>query len=85
MAIILILDKYKSVLPTPLKQLYKMWEIFSHGLGMVMSKILLTILWLLVFGPYAIIWKALHLFKKKPQSYWVDIDPKEKTDMKYQF
>ncbi|MDA1209158.1 MAG: hypothetical protein O2904_03980 [bacterium] len=85
MAIVLIAEKYKDSLPTPLKQIYKVWELFSHVLGMVMSKILLTILWLLVFGPYAIVWKILHLRKKKQSSYWIDVDLNAKNDMKYQF
>jgi len=60
---------------------------FSHALGMVMSKIILTILWLTAFTIYAVCIKIGALFQKKtkPDSYWVDAQPDFKDSMKYQF
>ena len=60
---------------------------FSHALGMVMSKIILTILWLTAFTIYAVCIKIGGLFQKKTKldSYWVDTQPDFKDSMKYQF
>ncbi|OGJ56325.1 hypothetical protein A3D88_01545 [Candidatus Peribacteria bacterium RIFCSPHIGHO2_02_FULL_52_16] len=74
-------------LPPPFNWLYKAWMAFSHALGMVMSKIILTILWLTAFTIYAVCIKIGALFQKKtkPDSYWVDAQPDFKDSMKYQF
>lgn len=72
--------------PAPLKTFYAAWMRFSHILGRIMSTILLTILWVIVFGLYAIVLKIMKLFSKKPSSdtYWIDVS-KDSTDMQYQF
>ncbi len=59
---------------------------FSHILGRIMSTILLTIIWIVVFGAYAIVLKIVRLFSTTTatQGYWIDVS-KENTDMKYQF
>lgn len=59
---------------------------FSHVLGYIMSTILLTILWVVVFGAYAIVLKIICLFKtpSHTDTYWIDIS-NESTDMQYQF
>lgn len=69
-----------------LKKLYRAWMGFSHILGRIMSTILITILWIVVFGIYAIILKVMRLFARKTsnETYWIDIS-KESTDMRYQF
>jgi hypothetical protein len=74
-------------LPAPLRWLKKGWMAFSHVLGLVMSKIILTILWIVGFGMYAIVLKILHLvsFRKKPETYWVDTPKDFENSMKYQF
>ena len=61
---------------------------FSHYLGIVMSTIILTILWLVVFGAYAIImklWRLPKLFAKAPESFWVDTPKDFENSMRYQF
>ena len=75
-------------LPPPLRWLYKGWMAFSHALGMVMSKIILTILWIVGFGTYGIVIQTIGLFAKKqsnPATYWVDTPEDFKDSMKYQF
>ena len=74
-------------LPPPLSWLWSAWMGFSHVLGLVMSKIILTILWLTAFTIYALILKVSGLFQKteKPATYWVDAEPDFKDSMKYQF
>ncbi|TSC59480.1 MAG: hypothetical protein Greene041662_456 [Candidatus Peregrinibacteria bacterium Greene0416_62] len=73
-------------LPAPLKKIYDAWMSFSHILGRIMSTILLTILWIIVFGLYAIVLKIVKLFSKTPSkdTYWIDVS-NESTDMQYQF
>lgn len=73
-------------LPAPLQKVYDVWMKFSHILGRIMSSILLTALWIVVFGIYAIILKVLRLFGRNthPTTYWIDVS-NESTDMQYQF
>lgn len=71
-------------LPLPFKMQHKAWEKFSHVLGLIMSKIILTLLWIVGFGPYAIVWRLAHLKSKKKDSYWVEID-NEHNNLKYSF
>tara|TARA_Y100000310_G_scaffold309103_1_gene352873 strand:+ start:204 stop:521 length:318 start_codon:yes stop_codon:yes gene_type:complete len=67
------------------KTQHNLWMKFSHGLGEVMSRIILTLLWIVGFGPYSIVWKIIHLFKgKKKDTYWVEID-NENNELKYSF
>ena len=71
-------------LPLPLKLQHKAWEKFSHVLGIIMSKIILSVLWIVGFGPYAIFWRLGHLREKKKDTYWVEISH-ENASMKYSF
>ena len=74
-------------LPPPLSWLYKAWMAFSHLLGMIMSTIILTLLWIVGFGIYAIALKIVYIVKRKPPklSYW-EIPPEEfEGRLKYQF
>lgn len=73
-------------LPPPLSWFYDAWMEFSKALGMVMSWIILTILWIVGFGAYAIVMKVMKLFTKRtmpPSSYWIDASPE--TDLRRQF
>lgn len=75
-------------LPPPFNWLYDAWMAFSHVLGMVMSKIILTILWIVGFGSYGIARKIIFLFVKKaeaPGTYWIDVLPTEPDDLHHQF
>lgn len=74
-------------LPPPFSWLYRGWMAFSHVLGMIMSAIILTILWIVGFGFYAIALKVANLMKRKQPkpSYW-EIPPEEfEGRLKYQF
>lgn len=59
-----------------LKLLYKGWMKFAHALGWVNTRIILTIVYLLVFTPMALIFKVIGkdpMERKfeKVDSYWV--------------
>ncbi|OGJ56886.1 hypothetical protein A3H22_02730 [Candidatus Peribacteria bacterium RIFCSPLOWO2_12_FULL_55_15] len=74
-------------LPPPLSWLYAGWMAFSHVLGMIMSKIILTLLWIAGFGSYAVILTIIHLIRKTPPktTCW-QIPPEEfEGRLKYQF
>ena len=61
---------------------------FSHILGMIMSTIILTILWIVGFGIYAVILKIVTLparFRRSPDSYWIDAKPASVEEMRYPF
>lgn len=74
-------------LPPPLSWLWSGWKAFSHALGMVMSRIILTILWLTAFMIYAVVLKIILLFQRETpkDSYWVDPPADFEGSMKYQF
>lgn len=69
-----------------LRKIYRLWMSLSHILGRIMSTILLSMLWILVFGIYAIILKISGLCSGKHfrETYWIDVS-KEKPDMRFQF
>jgi hypothetical protein len=71
-------------IPRLLKPFYDVWMAFSHALGLVMSKMLLTILWIVLFGPYAIIWKIANRKKiVSKQTYWIEVE--SQSDLLRQF
>ena len=72
--------------PEPLQRLYALWMRFAHILGKIMSFILLSILWLVVFGIYAIILKIIRLFSRpsRADSYWHEVS-QEESHLQYQF
>jgi len=75
-------------LPFPLRQLFRGWMAFSHILGMIMSTIILTILWIVGFGIYAVILKIITLparFRKEPDSFWIEVKPEPIENMRYPF
>lgn len=87
-AIVLVCDKYEHRLPVPIKQIFELWKKFSHILGLIMNFIILTILWIVGFGMYAIIIKIITFPKKfasKPNSYWIESEPTSVESMQYQF
>lgn len=74
-------------LPPPFSWLYRGWMAFSHVLGMVMSRLILTLLWIVGFGIYAVVFKVIHLVQRKTlkPSYW-EAPPEEfEGRLKYQF
>jgi hypothetical protein len=74
-------------LPPPLSWLWDAWMAFSRVLGFVMSRIILTILWIVGFGIYGIILKVVGLFSKKESgaSMWIDCEPVKSDSLKHQF
>ena len=57
----------------------------SHAIGLVMSSIILSIIWIVVYGAYAIVIKVIGLgSKKSPASYWADVS-EETPDFSHQF
>ncbi len=74
-------------LPTPLRQLYKGWMTGSEAMGRIMSWILLTTLWLVVFGIYAICIKIAAVFKGRPSrtTYWHPLIQEGPDSMKNPF
>lgn len=61
---------------------------FSHALGMVMSTIILTILWIMGFGIYAIVLRIISFpayFRRHPNSYWIAAKPASAEEMRYPF
>ena len=61
-------------LPPPLRQIYDAWMGFSRAIGRVVSFVILTVLWIVGFGAYAIIGR---LIRKKPSgspaTYWLPV------------
>lgn len=75
-------------LPPPLSWLWSAWKLFGNFLGKIMSKIILTILWVVGFGSYAVIHRIIVLFtpkKKEPATYWIDVPPVQPGDLHRQF
>lgn len=86
--VVLLCDKNEDHLPQPIKGVYALWKKFSHVLGIIMSFIILTILWIVGFGVYAIVMKVITLPKRlqaDPDSYWIDAEPSTTDSMKHQF
>lgn len=73
-------------IPKPLQPLYDGWMAISHKIGLVMSSIILSLLWIVMFGLYAIILNIITIFQKKriQTSYWCDVS-EEQTDLQHQF
>jgi hypothetical protein len=74
------------ILPKPLQRIYDVWMAFSKLIGKVMSPIILTILWIVGFGLYAVILKIVAVLRKPtpaPVTYWIDAEVP--TDMQRQF
>lgn len=71
--------------PYPMRQLlrtfYRYWMRFAHVLGWINSRILLTIFFLVVFGPIAIIRLLYRLTRRSSDrdSYWLAVRRDEPT------
>ncbi|MDD5026170.1 MAG: hypothetical protein PHH13_02215 [Candidatus Peribacteraceae bacterium] len=74
-------------LPAPLRWIRDGWMAFSHLLGLIMSKIILTIVWLTLFTIYGVIRKITDLFssEKWQESYWVDPPAEAPDALRHQF
>lgn len=86
--LIILCDKYEERLPPPVSHLFAAWKKLSHGMGIVMSFLILTVLWIIGFGTYAIIIKIITFprrFRPEPNSYWIECEPSTPESMKHQF
>lgn len=86
--VVLICDKFEDRLPPPISWIYALWKKFSHVLGTVMSFIILSILWFIGFGIYAVILKIITLPKRfagEPATFWIDSEQTTIESMKHQF
>lgn len=75
-------------LPPPFSWFYEAWMEFSRVLGMIMSRVILTILWIVGFGLYAIVLKVIRLFVPKaqaPGTSWIDVTVEQSGDLHRQF
>ena len=75
-------------LPPPLSWFYEAWMEFSKTIGMIMSKMIVTVLWIIGLGIYAIVRRILLLFVQKseaPGSSWIDVEPVKQDDLHHQF
>jgi len=85
---VLLCDKFENKLTPPISWIYAAWKKFSHVLGIVMSFLILTVLWIVGFGIYAIVLRIITFpkrFKADPNSYWIDCEPTTVDSMKHQF
>lgn len=59
---------------------------FSVALGKVMSWIILTILWIVGFGTYAIVMKLVDIFvTRAPQTGWIHVPVADPDDLHRSF
>jgi uncharacterized membrane protein (DUF373 family) len=73
-------------IPKPLKPIVDAWMAFSRALGKVMSFILLTVVWVVVFGIYGIVLKIIRLFQQEDSSStWKEPIPEDAKTMKFSF
>ena len=73
-------------IPPPFNWFYDAWMEFSRVLGLGMSKVVLTVLWIVGFGIYGIILKIVNLFIRKaeaPGTHWIAVQ--EQSDLHRQF
>ncbi len=85
---VLLCDKFEDRLPPPISWLYASWKKFSHVLGTIMSFIILSVLWFVGFGVYAIVTKVIAIpkrFTAEPSTYWIDANTTTTDSMKQQF
>lgn len=65
-----------------LKKIYKYWMKFVYLLGEVNSRIIFTVLYFTIFGPYAIILKFFFGLKKdknQKRSFWLKKEYQDPT------
>lgn len=60
---------------------------FANVLGIIMSRIILTVLWVVGFGAYAVVLRIVGLLRPKntTDTYWVDPPEAVENGMQYQF
>lgn len=85
-AAVLVCEKYEKLLPPPISWLFALWKKFAHVLGVVMNTVILSILWIVGFGIYAIIIKMATLCKtEKQDTFWIDAEVQTDESFSHQF
>ena len=86
-AAVLLCEKNKERLPSPIREIYALWEKFAKALGLVMSTIILTVFWIVMIGIYAVIMKIIAMFaaEERTDTYWVASEPHPVEAMSRQF
>mgnify|MGYP001310934896 FL=1 len=75
-------------LPPPLSWLWEGWKKFGHAMGLVMSTIFLTVIWIVLFGLYGVILRIVGLFRGRqpdPATFWIDVEPTAPESYRQQF
>lgn len=73
-------------LPAWLQRAKEVWLKITYPIGFVVSKVILTALWLVVFGLYAVALGIGKLFSKKTSTpQWHDVPPDFEGSMRRQF
>lgn len=74
-------------IPAVLRVPYRAWMAFSHVLGLVMSSIMLTILWIVAFGFYGIVLKISHILRprKDARTEWKPLPAQDAASLHTQF
>lgn len=87
MVTVVLCEKFEDKLFPPLSWIFALWKKFSHGLGIVMSSIILSLLWIIGIGSYAILYKIGRLFRRKPSqdTYWISVPSDKENNLRYQF
>lgn len=72
---------YSPPMRSVLNKAYNAWMAFAHVLGWINGRIILTVLYIVVFGPYAIIRMLGRLIvpRPAPATYWVTKEQEEPT------
>lgn len=63
------------------RRISRLWMAFAHALGWVNSRILLTVLYVVILGPFALVRRVGSLFARRnsPASYWLPKRSEEPT------
>jgi hypothetical protein len=63
------------------RALYRYWMAFARVLGWINGRIILTIMYIFIIGPYAIVRKIGSIFMRKriQETFWIKRDSKDHT------
>ena len=75
------------LLPPLLRRLWNAWKAVGHRIGIVMGFVLLSVLWITIFGIYALCRKCAGLLKRPSPlaSYWQPVPPDYPNSLDHEF
>jgi hypothetical protein len=78
------------VLPAALRPIYKVWMLFAEALGWVNTRIILSVIFFLIFFPIGVIMRMLNdpmqrKYDKEAESYRVSSNPTKPENMERPF